>query len=169
MPGLDDAAMSTSLDRRDLLKMLNTNMTRMQSSALAQRWSSENRPSVAMMPMRNETSEHIDGELKALISDVETKLVDLGTVRVISLENQHDLMNQVLSQGQAGFDQAHVANFGKQIGARYVVTGKIYTTDERVAAQRRVQYYMFIQVIEVETGEIMFQNKSDVTKAIVRT
>ena len=48
------------------------------------------------------------------------------------------------------------------------MTGKVYTTDERVGDQRRVQYYMFMQAIDVETGEILFQNKSAVTKAIVR-
>jgi hypothetical protein len=35
----------------------------------------------------------------------------------------------------------------------------VFTTDERADDQRRVQYYIFIQVIDVETGEILFQNK----------
>ena len=48
------------------------------------------------------------------------------------------------------------------------MTGKVYTTDERAGVQRRVQYYMFMQVIDVETGEILFQNKSALTKAIIR-
>ena len=124
-PGLDYAAMSTTLDRRDLQKMLNENMEKMRASPVVQRWMSENRPAVSVLPMKNETTEHIDGPLQALISDVETN-------------------------------------------SRYFVTGKVYTTDERVGVQRRVQYYMFMQVIDVETGEILFQNKSAVTKAIVR-
>ena len=94
--------------------------------------------------------------------------IKAGGVRVISLENQQDLLNQIRRQYSEGFDQTQIAHWGKQIGARYFVTGKVYTTDERVGAQRRVQYYMFMQVIDVETGEILFQNKSAVTKAIVR-
>jgi uncharacterized protein (TIGR02722 family) len=167
-PGLDYAAMSTGLDRRDLQRMLNENMERMRTSAVVQRWATENRPPVSVLPMKNETSEHIDGPLQALISDVETKLIEWGGVRVISLENQQDLLNQIRRQYSEGFDQTQIAHWGKQIGARYFVTGKVYTTDERVGAQRRVQYYMFMQVIDVETGEILFQNKSAVTKAIVR-
>jgi penicillin-binding protein activator len=167
-PGLDYAAMSTGLDRRDLQRMLNENMERMRASAVVQRWATENRPAVSVLPMKNETSEHIDGPLQALISDVETKLIEWGGVRVISLENQQDLLNQIRRQYSEGFDQTQIAHWGKQIGARYFVTGKVYTTDERVGAQRRVQYYMFMQVIDVETGEILFQNKSAVTKAIVR-
>jgi len=167
-PGLDYAAMSTGLDRRDLQRMLNENMERMRTSAVVQRWASENRPAVSVLPIKNETSEHIDSSLQALISDVETKLIEWGGVRVISLENQQDLLAQIRKQYSEGFDPSQVARWGKQIGARYFVTGKVYTTDERVGDQRRVQYYMFMQVIDVETGEILFQNKSNVTKAIVR-
>jgi uncharacterized protein (TIGR02722 family) len=165
--GLDYAAMSTGLDRRDLQKMLNENMETMHRSAVVQRWMSENRPSVTVLPMKNETSEHIEGPLNALISDVETKLIEWGGVKVISLENQQDMMNEIRRQYSEGFDQAQIAHWGKQIGARYFVTGKVYTTDERVGDQRRVQYYLFMQVLDVETGEILFQNKSAVTKAIV--
>jgi penicillin-binding protein activator len=167
-PGLDYAAMSTGLDRRDLQRMLNENMERMRASSIVQRWSTENRPPVSVLPLKNETTEHIDGPLQALISDVETKLIEWGGVRVISLENQQGLLDQIRRQYSEGFDQSQIAHWGKQIGARYFVTGKVYTTDERVGAQRRVQYYMFMQVIDVETGEILFQNKSAVTKAIVR-
>jgi uncharacterized protein (TIGR02722 family) len=167
-PGLDYEAMGTGLDRRDLQKMLNENMETMRRSAVVQRWMAENRPSVSVLPIRNETSEHIDSALQALISDVETKLIEWGAVKVISLENQPEMLNEIRRQYTEGFDQAQIAHWGKQIGSRYFVTGKVYTTDERVGDQRRVQYYMFMQVLSVETGEILFQNKSSVTKAIIR-
>lgn len=167
-PGLDYEAMGTGLDRRDLQKMLNENMETMRRSAVVQRWMAENRPSVSVLPIRNETSEHIDSALQALISDVETKLIEWGAVKVVSLENQQEMLNEIRRQYTEGFDQAQIAHWGKQIGARYFVTGKVYTTDERVGDQRRVQYYMFMQVLSVETGEILFQNKSSTTKAIIR-
>jgi len=167
-PGLDYAAMSTGLDRRDLQQALNENLEKLRTSYVVQRWSAENRPAVSVLPIKNETSEHIDSALSALISDVETKLIEWGGVRVISLENQQDLLAEIRRQYSEGYDQSNVSRWGKQIGARYFVTGKVFTTDERVSAQRRVQYYMFMQVIDVETGEILFQNKSAITKAIVR-
>ncbi len=165
--GLDHQAMSTGLDRRDLQKMLDENLRALQSSGAAKRWQGEDRPAVSVLPIRNETSEHIDSSLQALISDVETQLINWGIVRVISLENQSGLMEEIRRQYAGGFDQAQVANWGKQIGARYVVTGKVFTTDERSEDARRVQYYMFMQVLSVETGEVLFQNKSAVTKALV--
>jgi hypothetical protein len=121
-----------------------------------------------VLPLQNETSEHIDSALNALISDIETQLINWGAVRVISMQNQQQMMEEIRRQYSDGFDQTKIAHWGKQIGARYFVTGKVYTTDERVGDQHRVQYYMFMQVLSVETGEILFQNKTSVTKAIIR-
>ena len=167
-PGLDYHAMSTGLDKRDLQRMLNENMQTMRNSAVVQRWTGQNRPGVAVLPIRNETSEHIDSALNALISDIETELVNWGAVKVISLQQQTGLIEEVRRQATTGaFDQAQISHWGKQIGTRYFVMGKVYTTDERVGEQRRVQYYLFLQVIEVETGEILFQNKTSTTKALI--
>jgi uncharacterized protein (TIGR02722 family) len=166
--GLDDEAMSTGLDQRDLQKMLNENMAALQTSAVIQRWQSENRPTIAVLPIRNDTSEHIESSLDTLISDVETILINGGHVRVISHENQGALVEEVKRQASDAFDQGTVARWGRQVGARYFVTGKTFANDERREDERRVQYTLFMQVIEAETGEILFQNKASVTKALVR-
>jgi penicillin-binding protein activator len=166
--GLDNKAMGTGLDRRDLQKMAEENLRALQKSGAAQRWQGEAKPSVAVMPLRNETSEHIDSALDALISDIETNLINWGVVRVISMENQAGLLEEIRKQTSSGFDPNQVSKWGNQIGARYLITGKVFTTDERMEDTRRVQYYMFIQAISVETGEILFQNKTSVTKALVK-
>jgi penicillin-binding protein activator len=167
VPGLDDEAMSTGLDRRDLQKMLHDNMSALQSSAVIQRWQSENRPSLAVLPIRNETSEHIESSIDSLISDVETILINGGHVRVISHENQGALTDEVRRQQTDAFDQSTVARWGRQVGAKYFVTGKIFSNDERNDNERRVQYTLFMQVLETETGEVLFQSKASVTKALL--
>lgn len=166
--GLDDEAMGTGLDRRDLQKMLTENMNSLQNSAVIQRWKGENRPAVAVLPIRNDTSEHIDSSLDSLISDVETILINGGHVRVVSHENQGALVNEVKQQQTDAFDRSTVSNWGRQVGARYFITGKTFANDERRNDERRVQYTLFMQVLEAETGEVLFQNKASVTKALVR-
>jgi hypothetical protein len=165
--GLDDQAMSTGLDRRDLQKLLQENMKALQAAPVLKRWEGEQMPAVAVLPLRNETTEHVESSLDALISDIETTLVNAGHVRVISMEQQPKLIAEIRQQYSGAFDQSQIATWGKQIGARYLVTGKVFTSDERQDGERRVQYYMFIQVLEVETGQILFQHKSAVTKAII--
>jgi penicillin-binding protein activator len=166
--GLDDQAMSTGLDKRDLQRMLHDNMQALQSSAVIRRWQAENRPTLTVLPLRNETSEHVDSALQALVSDIETRLVNAGHVRVVSLEHQQHLIEEIRRQYSSAFDPSQISRWGKQVGARYVVTGKVFDTAERHAGERRVQYFLFLQVLDVETGELLFQNKTSVTKALVR-
>jgi penicillin-binding protein activator len=166
--GLDDEAFSTGLDRKDLQSLLHKNMQSLQNSAVIERWKGEDRPTVAVLPMKNDTSEHIDGALNALISEVETTLVNAGHVRVISQEMQGDLINEVKRQQNDVFDQATVSRWGKQVGARYFVTGKVYTVDERGQGERRVQYFMFMRALDSETADILWQNTAELTKAIVK-
>jgi uncharacterized protein (TIGR02722 family) len=166
--GLDDEAMSTGLDKRDLQKMLEENMKAMQASAVVQRWTKENRPTLAVMPLKNETSEHVDAALDSLLSDIETTLVNAGHVQVVSLERQPQIVEEVRRQYSDAFDPSAVARWGKQIGAKYFVTGKVFSSDERQDEERRVQYFLFLQVLDAETGAILFQHKSGLTKAIVK-
>jgi uncharacterized protein (TIGR02722 family) len=165
--GLDTEAMGTGLDRRDLQKLLSENMSALEASPVIKRWESEAQPQLAVLPFKNETSEHIDSGLNALISDIETTLINAGHVSVISLENQTALMAEIKKQQGEGFDQGKAAAVGRQIGVKYIVTGKVYSTDEKMKGERRVQYYLFMQVLEVETGQIRFQNKAALTKAIL--
>jgi penicillin-binding protein activator len=165
--GLDDAAMSTGLDERDLQDMLAKNLSSLQTSGAVKRWEGEDRPAVAVLSIKNETSEHIDSALKALISDVETALVNGGHVRVISAEDQPELIEKVRQQNSDAFDQSQIASWGQQVGAKYFVTGKVYSVDERHDDERRVQYFLFMRVLEAATGDILWQNKQAVTKALI--
>lgn len=165
--GLDDAAMGTGLDRRDLEDMLSKNLQGLQSSAVIKRWEGEDRPAVAVLSIKNDTSEHIDGALQSLISDVETALVNGGHVRVISAEDQPELIDKVRAQNSDAFDQSQIADWGQQVGARYFVTGKVYSVDERNDDGRRVQYFLFMRVLEAATGDILWQQKQSVTKALL--
>lgn len=167
-PGLDQAAMSTGLDRRDLQEMLQENLGVMWKSPVVGVWKQENKPALSVLPIRNETTEHIDSALQSLISDFETELINSGTVRVVSLENQPELIQQIQQQQGEAFDAGQAASLGRQLGVKYVVTGKVFSNDERASDARRVQYTLFMQIMRVETAEILFQNKATVTKALVK-
>ena len=58
-------------------------------------------------------------------------------------------------------DPATAARLSKQVGAEFFFTGKLHAVDERQDDERRVQYFMFIQVLDVETGEILFQHNCE--------
>lgn len=171
VPELDEYAMSTGLDKRDLEKLFNENAKSLLASGAMQRWKSAARegkePTVAIFPMRNETSEHIDSQLQALLSKFETQLINSGNVTVISHERQASLVEELRIQQSAAFDPSRAAELGRQLGAQYFVTGKVYDSAEKSGDERRVQYFLFMQAIDVETGAIRWQNEANLTKGLI--
>lgn len=166
-PSIDAYAVSTGLDKEDIQRALKETLDHLRSAPIMNEWRTANpQPTVAVFPFQNSTSEHIDSMLDAMLSETESWLVDAQVVRVISRERQHQMIREVEGQTNPVFNQANVAKYGKQLGARYYITGKVQGADERNEDMRRVQYFVFMQVIDVETSEIRWQRKTYVTKAV---
>jgi uncharacterized protein (TIGR02722 family) len=168
-PDFDEGAMSTGLDRKDLQGLMQENMSSLVASPLWAQWRGAAAPPVvAIWPIKNDTTEHLDDQMLTLLSDMETELLGSGVVSVVSRERQAEMMAEAGMQQGADFDPAVAAQIGKQIGAQYFLTGKLQAVDERINKERRVQYTLFLQVIEVETSLLKYQTKSERTKGIVR-
>ncbi len=166
--GLDDPAMSTGLDRRDLEQLLDENMSHFFASPFYNEALLKNeREQVAIMPMENWTTEHVEPQLQALIGMVETQLVQSGAFRMVAAELRQQILNELNLQQGAEFDSARALPLGRQLGVHYFVTGRVVDNSERTATARRVQYFMFMQAISVETGEIMWQHQAELTKALI--
>jgi PBP1b-binding outer membrane lipoprotein LpoB len=165
---LDDPAMSTGLDKRDLETLLHENLQSLLTSPIAHQWDQDkSKPKVAIYPLANETSEHIDSQLQALLSDIETFMVNSQLVSVISVERQQQMLAEVEKQHGGGFDPNNIVEYNRQLGAAYYITGKVYAADERTKEGRRVQYFLFTQLIDVATSAIAWQHKSALTKGLI--
>lgn len=166
-PSIDNAAMSTGLDKEDIQKMLSENLNNLRSSPIMEVWRSDRgKDTIAIFPFQNATSEHIDPQLGAALSEAETWLVESGVVTVISRERQNQMIAEVEGQQNPVFNPANVAKYGRQMGAKYFITGKVQAADERTDDARRVQYFLFMQVVEIETSVVRWQHKSYVTKML---
>ncbi|MCB9508230.1 MAG: penicillin-binding protein activator LpoB [Myxococcales bacterium] len=169
VPGIDDPAMGTGLDRRDLETLLEENMAHMTQSPfyedIGRRTSDQ--PTVAILPMENWTTEHIEPQLHALLGMVETQLVNSGRFTVVASSLRDQILDELHLQQGEEFDQGRAVQLGRQLGVHYFVTGRVVDNTERTASARRVQYFMFMQAISVETGAIVWQNQAELTKAII--
>jgi uncharacterized protein (TIGR02722 family) len=169
VPGVDDAAMGTGLDRRDLEQLLAENMEHFTNSVFYDDVGRRvgDRPTIAIMPMENWTTEHIEPQLHALLGMVETRLVNSNRFTVVAASMRDEIIAELqLQQGEA-FDTTRAVQIGRQLGVHYFLTGRVVDNTERTATARRVQYFMFMQAIEVETGAITWQNQAELTKAII--
>jgi hypothetical protein len=168
-PNLDNAAMSTGLDKVDLQDLMKKNLANLQGAPIWQQWRTAGKqPVIAIWPIKNDTTEHLDDQMLTLLSDIETELLNSNVVAVVSRERQAETIREANLQQTADFNPAMAAQIGQQIGAQYFITGKLQAVDERINKERRVQYTLFLQVIEVETSLVRFQTKSERSKAIVR-
>jgi PBP1b-binding outer membrane lipoprotein LpoB len=166
--GLDDYAMSTGLDKRDLEQLFDENWKSLGESALAEKWRAEPEPPVvSLFPVANETSEHVRDQLDALLSKMETKLINGGLATVVDHAKQDALIEEVIKQQGGAFDEAKSAEVGRQLGAKYFLTGKVYDSAEKAEDERRVQYFLFMKVVEVETGVVRWQNEANLTKGLI--
>jgi PBP1b-binding outer membrane lipoprotein LpoB len=164
-PSVDNPAMSTGLDKEDIQRTLRDLLNQMRTAPIMDQWRNDRgQDTVAIAPFINETSEHIDPQLSAILSETETWLVDGNVARVVSQDRQLDMIRQVEGAQHPVFDARHIPQYGKQLGVKYYVTGKVGSSDERTDEARRVQYFIFMQVIDVETSEIRWQKKAYITK-----
>jgi hypothetical protein len=166
---LDDAALSTGLDKADLDYLVDENLQAFYDSRFWKTTILDERgdpPLFTIFPIRNDTTEHLGDQMETLLSGVETSLVNSGAVGVVSRERQTEMMREVVYQQSGDIDPASAASIGRQLGAKYYVTGKLGAVDERLKKVRRVQYSLFLQVIEVENSLIRFQNETARSKAI---
>ena len=167
-PNLDAPAMSTTLDRSDINYLVEQTLDPMLESRF---WTRDVRaayeaPLVAIWPIENNTSYHLDDQLQTLLSSIETTLVNSGDVRVVDRARQEALSREIRIQQSENYDRWTAREIGRQMGAQYFVTGKITSVEEKIQNTRRVKYTLFIQVLEIETGLIKFQNESQRSKAL---
>ncbi|HYD49673.1 MAG TPA: CsgG/HfaB family protein, partial [Terriglobales bacterium] len=167
-PDLDRPAMSVTLDRDDITYLVADYLERLEASPFWQLdvKSASPSPVMAIWPIQNATTQHLDDQMLTLLSSIETALVNTGEVRVVDRSSQEALMREIGYQQGMGFDPRAAQRLGKQLGAQYFFTGKITSVDERLSSMRRVQYSLFLQVLEVETGVIRFQNEVTRSKAL---
>ena len=92
----------------------------------------------------------------------------LWQVQVVAKARQAELAREIGIQQGATYDQSQAALLGRQLGASYFVTGKLTSVDERLDDTRRVQYALFLQILDIETGLVKFQNETARSKALKR-
>lgn len=166
MEDIDERTMSVRLDRNDVTRLFEENIDKLVGSSAFGAWERQADTgalaAVAIYPIRNETEQDVDAALNALLSKFEDDLVGRSVVDVISYENQPMLIAEAQLQQSADYDALRAAAAGKQVGAQFFMTGKFFGVHEQVEDTQRVQYFVNFQVIDIETGQAVFQNTSSV-------
>ena len=167
-PDMDQPALSTTLDREDINYLVRENLGPMYESAFWQREvkTAPTQPIFAIWPIENRTTQHLADQMLSLLSAMETSIIQSGDAQVVAKSRQDELAKEIGIQQGAIYDPASAQRLGRQLGAQYFVTGKLTSVDEKLGGTRRVQYSLFSQIIEIETGLVKFQNEVQRSKAL---
>lgn len=166
-PSVDAHAVSTTLDKEDIKRALRDTLNKLRASPVMNDWRTANpKPVVAVFPFKNDTHDHIDSALETILSEAEAWLLEAGTVRIVDRRRQAEYIRDVEGQQHPVFNQANAAKYGKQMGAKQYITGHVSDVFERGDSMTRHQYFLYLEVIDVETSEKLFLGKSEITKAI---
>jgi penicillin-binding protein activator len=169
-PEMDEPALGVGLDREDINFLVAQNLASLEASKF---WMGEVVPAkpppiFAIWPIENRTSQHIEDQLVTILSSIETTFVNSGEVRVVARNEQENLADEIRRQGGSMFDPRTAQRAGRQLGAAYFVTGRITSVDEKLSGVRRLQYSLFLQVLEVETGLVRWQHEVTRSKQLKR-
>lgn len=167
-PNMDAPAMSTQLDLADIQFLVERNLDALYLSRF---WKGEietsaKQPILAIWPIENRTSEHLEDQMLTLLSSIETSMINSGDVLIVARSRQAELAREIGVQQGAIYDPAGAARLGRQLGAKYFVTGKLTAVDERLQNTRRLQYSLFLQILELDTGLVKFQYETTRSKAL---
>lgn len=122
------------------------------------------KPILVVMGVENRTDEHID--TKAITDSIRTKLINSGRASFVNESQRDNLLRE------QGFQLANCTPetrtmVGKQLGARYMLTGSLVkiTKDTprqvRLSKQEQVFFQLTVEVTDLETGLIAWTTQKE--------
>lgn len=124
----------------------------------------EGKPILVPLGIQNRTKSHLDTE--AISDTITTRLLDTGRISLVNASRRDDLMKE---QGYqlANCTEATRASIGKQLGAKYMLTGSLVEIEQesgrevRVSKKQDVYYQLTVEVTDLETGLIVLRKQRD--------
>ncbi|OGV60646.1 MAG: hypothetical protein A2498_12310 [Lentisphaerae bacterium RIFOXYC12_FULL_60_16] len=121
-------------------------------------------PIMAELGIQNRTNDHLDTQ--ALADTIVTKLLNSGKMQFTNTSRRDQLLKE------QGFQLANCtpetrAQIGKQLGAKYMLTGSLIEIDKRsgrqvrVSKQEDVYYQLTVEITDLETGLIALRKQHD--------
>ena len=123
----------------------------------------EKDPIMVVMGIQNRTATHID--MKSITDTMSTEMMNAG-IRFVNEARRDDLMKEQGFQLANATPESRV-QIGKQLGAKYMLTGSLIEIktesgrQARVSKQEDVYYQLTVEVTDLETGLIALRKQED--------
>jgi len=155
---LDRQAMALTMEQSDIEQMVGDFMARLEPSSFWQQTvrSDPKKAVVAVWPLQDATGEHLDVQTRVMLAWIEGKLARTNSVEIADRSRQGEIATKLGVKPDTDLDTAVAQKLGRELGARYFISGKLTSSNERTSDLHRVKYSLFLQLLDVDTGLIRF-------------
>ena len=121
------------------------------------------RPIMFVESIKNKTSEHIDTE--SITDSISTKLLRSGKFRFVDMGRVEAARKQLDYQQNSGMvDSAKAMQFGKQVGAQYMLYGNLASIVKSNKDQSDVYYKFTLRLMDLESGLVEWADETEIRK-----
>lgn len=121
------------------------------------------RPIVFVERIKNKTSEHIDTE--SITDSVSTKLLRSGKFRFVDMARVEAARKQLTFQNSGGMvDTSKAIQFGKQVGAQYMLYGNLSSIVKSNKDKSDVYYKFTLRLMDLESGLVEWADETEIRK-----
>ncbi|MDD5477543.1 MAG: penicillin-binding protein activator LpoB [Candidatus Omnitrophica bacterium] len=127
----------------------------------------QRRPVITVDKIKNKTMQHIDTE--SVTDSIRAKLVKSGKFRFIDRSTDEATTDEVKTQQDSGLvDKSTAVQFGKQIGAEYMLTGNISEIQQHGGRVEDVYYKFTLNLKNISTGILEWTDEKEIRKVSKR-
>jgi uncharacterized protein (TIGR02722 family) len=121
------------------------------------------RPIVFVDTVKNKTSEHIDTE--SLTDSISTQLLRSGKFRFVDMTKVNTVREQLSYQNEGDLVNPNKAvQFGKQVGAEYMLYGNLASIIKTNADKSDVYYKFTMRLMDLESGLVEWADETEIRK-----
>lgn len=123
----------------------------------------DSRPIVFVERIKNKTSEHIDTE--SITDTISTKMLNSGKFRFVDMDRVEAVREQLKFQNNDELvNQSTAIQFGKMVGAEYMLYGNLSSIVKNVGSDTDVYYKMTMRLMDLKTGLIEWADETEIRK-----
>lgn len=119
-------------------------------------------PVVIVTNLQNKTSEHIDTQ--SIMDMVRVDLMKSGKVGFIDKEAREDISNEYNYQGSGMVEEATKKGPGGQIGADFIINGRLDSIVQEVGKDKSVYYKLTLNLTNLKSSMIVWSDQKQLRK-----
>ncbi len=119
-------------------------------------------PDVIVTQLQNKTSEHIDTQ--SIMDMIRVELTNSGKVSFLDKEARKDISEEYDYQNSGMVSNDTKKSAGSQIGADYIINGRLDSIVQEVGKDKSVYYKLTLNLTSIKTSRIVWTNQKQIRK-----